>query len=269
MKFLRHPYHRFLLGVLLFGMFAVAMVPVRAQEISEQPMQEAQLEAIEVTRPVIEEAVVAHVQAVAGRRGLTAHGEKLNVDVLQVPGAPFRFKDSANLSDIALQTSSSLERFFSSRVLVRVKMESTSGRVKEIGVPVAISISKPVWVAKTTVMPGGILSPRDFELETREITTGFDRMVGEDVDITQYASRMMLRPGQMLSAVHMVRPPVVRRNAEVKVVMLGANGLKIVIPGKSMEDGQMGQRVRVRHLYKRDKFYTAKVIGENRVQLHM
>ncbi len=253
--------HNLLLSALLAGLLAVAMAPVRAEEPA--------VESVEVTRPVIEAAVIAHVEEVAAKRGLTEHGEKLNIDVLQVPGAPFSFKDSASLDDLTLKTSSSLNQFFSSRVLVRVQMESTSGRVKEIGVPVAISLSKPVWVAKTTVMPGGTLNPKDFEIEIREITNGFDRMAGEEVDITQYASRMMLRPGQMLSAAHMVRPPAVRRNAEVKVIMLGDNGLKVVIPGKSMEDGQMGQLVRVRHLHQRDKFYTARVVGENRVQIRM
>jgi flagella basal body P-ring formation protein FlgA len=222
-----------------------------------------------VERAAIEDVVTAHVLAVAEEKDLLGEDGLLSVDVLQIPGWPFEFKDAETPEDITLSASSHLEMYFASQALVRVKMEDPTGRVREIGVPVRVAISKPVWVSKTVVMPGQALSPKDFKLETKEITSGFDRLIGADFNLEKYAARVMLRPGQVLDAGHVVRPPAVQRNAVVTLIMRGANGMRIVVEGKSLEDGQIGQKVRVKNHLNNQKYYTGKVIGENQVQVSM
>ncbi len=226
--------------------------------------------AVVVDEAVISKTVIQHVTDMAKNSGRISHGERLNIEIMGIPRAPFDFRETPKLSNITLNTTSSLDRFFSNRALVQVKITSNiSGRTRQVGVPVKVSLSKKVWVAKTMIMPGESLSPRNLELENREITTNFDYVAGAEIDLSQYSTRMMLKKGQMVTTHQMVRPPAVQRNNMVKIIMAGANGLKIILDGKSMEDGHIGQRVRVRNRYSKDKFYTGKVISENRVQVGM
>ncbi len=224
--------------------------------------------AVLVDEAMISQAVIQHVKDVAKDIGMTKNGELLNIEVMAVPRAPFKFSETEEVSDITLTTSSSLDRFFSNRALVQVNISSkASGRARQIGVPVKVSLSKKVWVAKNTIMPRESLSARNVELVSREITTNFEQAAGEEIELSKYSTRMMLKKGQMLTTYQITKPPAVQRNTVVKIIMAGANGLKIMLDGKAMEDGQVGQLIRVRNRFNKNKFYRGRVVSENRVQV--
>jgi len=227
-----------------------------------------QSNAATVSRDQIEAAVRQHVEQVASEKGLTSHGGVLSVSFLKLPDVGLNFPDTEDGDDVQLQVESSLKRFFSMQTLVRVLM-TCDDHSRQIGVPIRITLNKPVWVVKNPIMSGQTISKADLVLERQDITSQFDKIVDASFPVELYAARLMLQPSWVLSTNHLNRPPVVRRNHPVKMVLLGDNGLKVQMEGNCLEDGHMGQRVRVRHATLRDRYYSAVVTGDNQVTIQL
>ncbi len=232
-------------------------------------MLSLQSRAAVVNRQDIEAAVQAHILEVADAKGFTKNAGEISVELLKLPDVSLNFPAVETVDDITFSVESSLDRFFGARTLVRVFMTTETGRQRQIGVPVKISLNKPVWVVKTMVMPGQKLSKKDLVLENRVITKQFEKILDQSFPIDAYAARLMLRPDQIVLLNQINRPPVVRRNHPVNMLLIGHNGTKIRMEGRCLQDGHVGSRVRVRHATIRDKYFSAIVTGQNQVKVNI
>ncbi|MBK8190832.1 MAG: flagellar basal body P-ring formation protein FlgA [Vampirovibrionales bacterium] len=216
----------------------------------------------------LQEAVMRHVEGVAADKGLVAHGETLSVETLPVARRAIDFPSVASADTLAITCESSLMQYFAPRTLIRARIQAPDGQVVEVGVPVKISLSKTVWVAKNRVMAGQRLAAQDFKAERRALTDSFDLAVGAEIPLETLASRLVLQPGQILQIGQIVNPPAVRQNEPVRVVVRGLP-VKVALKGTAMSDGRIGDRVRVRQSLNRALFYTGVVKGDNLVEVNL
>ncbi len=194
--------------------------------------------------------------------------ESVNVSIIRVPGAPFNFAEAAQPEDVTLSLESSLEKQFSNRAIVRVTMADPTGKTHTIGVPVKIKIKKPVWVVKNRVRANQTLSKRDFKLETRDISMHYDTAVGKDRNLNSYVARVNLLPGQLLDARQIKTPADILRDDVVSIV-IHTGKTKITVRGLALEEGNIGDTIRVRYQQDRRRSYRAKIIRPKTVLVNI
>lgn len=173
--------------------------------------------------------------------------------------------------------STSLTPGFVGRTLVQIvvtpRASSKSASVfahpasQTIGIPVEVSITQPVWVATNTIMPHQPLSLKDLKLETRTLHQFGQTPLSPDLSPSQFESNTMLRPGTILDSRWVSRIPDVRRLQEIRVVLKNSSGTQVSIIGTALEDGYIGQSIRVRQTQPRRKDYKATVTGLGRAQV--
>lgn len=221
--------------------------------------------AVTVSPDTVRRQVVAHVKTHLASLMQREDQAQIQVNVLNVPSASaLDFPDAAEESAVSLEASSILDQTYSSRAVVRVRL-SDGATSREIGVPVQISIKKPVWVVKNLVNAQEPLKRSDFALEMREVSVTYGHAVGLERDLGQYIARVNLHPGEILDDRKMIIPPDITRNSEVRIFMTNGQGMTVTVPGIAMDDGRIGQQIKVRHqIYKR-KYFTAKVLDKHRV----
>ncbi len=221
--------------------------------------------AVTVSPETVRQHVVAHVKSQLANLMQREDQAQIQVNVLNVPSpSALDFAGAHSEREVSMEASSILDQTYSSRAVVRVRL-SDGATSREIGVPVQISIKKPVWVVKNLVNAQEPLKRSDFTLEMREVSVTYGHSVGLEHDLNQYVARVNLHPGEILDDRKMVIPPDITRNSEVRIFMTNGQGMTITVPGIAMDDGRIGQQIKVRHqIYKR-KYFTAKVLDKHRV----
>ncbi|MDX2085812.1 MAG: flagellar basal body P-ring formation chaperone FlgA [Candidatus Melainabacteria bacterium] len=241
---------RCFLGVLALGFLSGSTIQVQAA-----PFQ--------IEESLIGEIVQAHV-----KNQLPASAQSsLSVEVDRVPGAPFLYPEEYTAEDITIQANSNLKEHFNSRAIVRVSLKDKSGSTKEVGVPVHITLKQPVWVVKNMIYPGQGINSKDLTLETRDVSRYYYSVVSPKDDLSEFEARVVVRPGMMLDRRQLIHPPAVRRNQPVKISLKNGNTFQISVEGLAMEDGRIGQTVRVRNLKKMNQYYSGQVVAKNRVEV--
>lgn len=225
--------------------------------------------AVEIGDSLIREKVTEHVREKLKTLIAETDQERIQIQIPQVPGTPFQFQSAQKSDDISFQLASPLSDFYSNRIVVRVQMSDAQGASREIGVPVSITIKKPVWVVKNIIQAKQPLRPSDLKLETREVSHNYSTTVGLERDLNQYLARVNLRPGEILDARKIVIPPDVTYNGDVRILLSSPNGMTITMPGIALSDGRIGETIRVRQAAYKRKVYSARVIDKNRVLVEM
>jgi flagella basal body P-ring formation protein FlgA len=226
--------------------------------------------AAEITVGDLTPIVTAHVRAkVLAFQGKTKpdDDETLTVQVLSIPGAPYRFENSKSIQ-LSCE-SAAWNNNWTDHAIVRVKMSDATGRSREIGVPVRVSIQKSVWVVRHLVNANTPLQLRDMSLELRDVSANYAYIVGSDKDLGTYNARVNLLPGEWLDNRKMSIPPDIRYNDQIHIVMLGSNGMELNVPGVALSDGQIGQTIRVRQVAFQRRDYQGKIIDKNAVQVEL
>jgi flagella basal body P-ring formation protein FlgA len=196
-----------------------------------------------------------------------ATDEKIVISVLQTPGAPFHFPGSGAVR-ITL-SSSAWEQSWSDRGIVRVRLEDDAGHSRELGVPVAIRIQKPVWVVHQPVSANAPLRAIDFTRTVRDVSQGYETAVGAERDLNAYIARVNLNPGETLDIRKITIPPDVRYNDDIRILFRHDNGMTLSLPGVALANGRVGQTIRVRQSLYRRQYYNARVIDRNQVLVEM
>jgi flagella basal body P-ring formation protein FlgA len=214
-------------------------------------------------------AVVSdHVAQVTDSR--LGQGAAVQVQVLGVPGAPFRFLRVDNPADIKLEANSHLSENFTNRTIVSVRMTTPDGLARQVGVPVKLDVTRPVWVVKRPMTAGEVVNKSALALESREIGQLAPYVLGSDDDLSDFQSRVCLKPGEILDSRKLVHPPAVRRNDDVRITLItGQQGMAITLVGTALEDGRIGQTIRVRNPVNKQKVYAATVIDKKRVKVEL
>lgn len=218
--------------------------------------------AVTITAEQIKAKVVAHVQEKLSGTLSQADQEYLTVSIPQVPAAPFEFPKA---EAVQINASSSLGEIYSSRGVVKVSLNDQDGHSREIGVPVQLKIQKPVWVVKNTISANAPLQASDLVLQTRDVSHGYQYVIGQERNLRAYVARVNLRPGDVLDARKIVIPPDVTYNSSVRILISNGDGLTLTIPGVAMDSGRVGEVIRVRQSVYKRKYYSAKIIDKNQV----
>lgn len=231
--------------------------------------------AADITEAQIVRAVMAHVEGKIQHilKQPEAMGENeqatVQVNVLQVPAAPFHFPNATQAESVKMTLESPLGDMYSNRSVVQVRMVAPDGQRREIGVPVSIVIQKPVWVLKTAVKANEPLRLSDLSLVMRDVSRSYAYAVGQEKAVAQYVARVNLMAGDVLDARKLIMPPDVRYNNDVRILLTNGDGMTVSVPGVAMADGRIGDTIRVRQSLYQRKYYSAKIIDRNQVLVEM
>jgi flagella basal body P-ring formation protein FlgA len=249
-----HPLRLIGAGLLCVGLVAGSQTASRAADVTE-----AQL------RPVI----TAHVQEKLSTVIAKDDQPNVSVNIIQLPAPSLHFPDVPNANEIQLKADSSIGDIYSERAVIRVTMTPPTGNAREVGIPIQISIKKPVWVVKNVINANEPLSLNNFSLQVRDVSHNYLYAVGQERNLDSYVARLNLRPGEILDARKIVIPPDINYNDDVRILISSNNGMTITVPGVALANGRIGEVIRVRQSVFRQKYYSAKIIDKNEVLVEM
>ncbi len=218
---------------------------------------------VTVTPTEIEQKVLAYL---AESTPLQDPQASLISECIHLPGSPLLLKgDQLNFF---LEDSRSVS--IPSRIIVQVTI-STDEETRHVGVPVRISVEKPVWVTTRLVKAKEGLNHKDVVLQRKRLDTDLPYVLSASDEISQYTSRVNLAPGSILDVRKITQTPAVFRNDDVRITLAMGEDVQVSVYGKAMEDGAIGQRIRVSQITpeRHRKIYNAKVIGKNSVRVEM
>ena len=221
--------------------------------------------AAEIAPNQIQQRVVAHVQEKLQDVMNKADLPYITIEVMNLPQQPLSFPQAKSANDIKITSVSSLGEMYSERSIVRVRLETPDGLSREIGLPVHITVKKPVWVVKNFILAQKPLRPSDFTLQAKDVSYLYRYSVGEETKLTDYVARINLQPGEVLDTRKILVPPDVSYNDEVRIFITSSSGMTLSVPGVALANGRIGDTIRVRQSIFQQKHYTAKIIDKNRV----
>lgn len=128
----------------------------------------------------------------------------------------------------------------------RIGLRCLQGKVHwNIYVPVTIKAWGPAWVLRQSVAGGTMLTQDDADMAEMDWAEQSASVLATPESWVGQQAAFALQPGQTLRS-NMVRPvPAFTRGAQVRVKSVGS-GFHVVVSGQSMEDGVVGQPVRVK-----------------------
>ncbi len=264
--------HRWLVGMLFGALIALVMMMYCAH-----PMHAATIH-----QDTIEDAVRSHVEGQMSQYLDKESNDELQIEIIQVPGAPFEFGNKASHTDdpeehvlpstFTLETDSILGERFSSQCVVRVTLKDEDGHRRFVGVPVKIKLMRNVRVAKSTINAGQQLKEHQFRIEKRDVSrrlTSSNSIPSTKETIRGYQARLTMNSGTVLESRKMVLPPDVKQNSDVAIILSNGKGMDISVMGVSLGAGRVGDTVRVRYKHRKQKYFTAEIIDKNKVLIRI
>jgi flagellar basal body P-ring formation protein FlgA len=150
-----------------------------------------------------------------------------------------------NREDLSIKALTPQPPLGSFPVLVTI---ADGGNVVEKG-QVRLSIHRfaDVLVAQGDIARHQALTPDQFEYRRMEVTSLREQSVGSNEDILGQRSKISLRKGNILTTASLEPIPDIEVGGEVTIVY--DDGLcKITVPGKALQTGSVGTRVRVKNV---------------------
>lgn len=151
------------------------------------------------------------------------------------------------------------------RVTVRVGCDG--GAPWSLLVQAQVRLYRQVVVAQRPLARGTILGPRDIDWRERDVGTLNQGYLTEP---EQALGSKLTRPmniDQVLTPNHLERPAVVNKGDQV-VISANSAGLSVRMPGEALEEGAVGQQVRVRNLSSQ-RVIRARVTGPGQVAVDL
>lgn len=174
-----------------------------------------------------------------------------------------------DLGPVRITAESALDQHLSSRTIVRLHLKGTNGKSRLIGLPVSIAVERPVWVSRGRLSPGQSLLAKDLVLKRKAIGYGLEHQWPADWNPKGYEARVGITAGSVIDTRNSRKSPVIRPNQEVRIFMASGGKATCAFPGTALQEGYVGQTIRVRQtLYKR-KDYLATVIAPGRVEVNL
>jgi len=143
----------------------------------------------------------------------------------------------------------------SGRFAVRFELEDGSMVVQRGNVQAIL----PAFLPVRRIAAGEIIGEADLrrsDLPARSVAT---HVLTSQRDIVGKETRRALMPNRPISASSLIEPRIVLRGDEVRISYENGS-LDLSAPGKSLEDGALGERIRVVNLHS-SKSITAEVVG--------
>lgn len=219
-----------------------------------------------VDRALVTQAVIDHIKDIAAEQHIyNPDADELEVNIPHLPSSALYFATGNENDTTKIRVTSNLTQYFTPHGLVNVTMTLPTGESQQVGVPVRITLLKTVWRVKRQIRPGEAFTSRNLVKEKRAITQQFDDVVPANTNLSKKTARLVLIPGSILKKSQYTQPIAVKSQGFVRIVMHGPKGLNMVLEGKALENGHIGDIIRVKSRFNTRKLYTGKVIGENRV----
>lgn len=186
----------------------------------------------------------------------------LQVEIVRLPSVPVVLKGE-NLS-LSMEDHRPTPLMFQTMIQVTL---STSDETRQLGVPVRLYVEKPVWVARHLIRAKAVVSPKDVMVQRKRMAYEALYSLGASENVTAFTARTNITPGTILDVRKLNPVPAVYRNDDVHMVLILASGVNITVVGKALEDGSVGQRIRVRQRLANNKarVYTGEVTARNTV----
>ena len=147
------------------------------------------------------------------------------------------------------------------RVTVRVGCQGSS--TWSLFVPAQVRLFRQVVVAQRPLARGAILEAQDIDWRERDVGTLTQGYLTEP---EQALGSKLTRPvsiDQVLTPNHLERAPVVRKGDHV-VISAGGASLSVRMPGEALQEGAIGEQVRVRNLSSQ-RIIKARISGPGQV----
>ena len=129
--------------------------------------------------------------------------------------------------------------------------------------PAQVRLFRQVVVAQRPLARGAILEAQDIDWRERDVGTLTQGYLTEP---EQALGSKLTRPvsiDQVLTPNHLERAPVVRKGDHV-VISAGGASLSVRMPGEALQDGAIGEQVRVRNLSSQ-RIIKARISGPGQV----
>jgi len=172
-------------------------------------------------------------------------------------------------ASIRLHVQTTLPTAYSDSFVARVQVEGNQQKRAEFGLPVRIQAVCPVWVVQSPVSAGHRIQAGDLTVNTMDVSRQLPYVILPGTALPEKVARMTLVPGSILETRKLSTPPDVRYNEPVQMVMQGAAGMVISVPGVALENGFVGDTIRVRQDRFQRKYYTGKIIEQHQVLIEL
>ena len=188
----------------------------------------------------------------------------IQVQCGRIPSVPIKVPEG----NVEIKVTSLLRDAFVQRTVVRVRIFVDGKPKRSMGVPVQLALYDDVWVATQPIHRDDAISTINVECMRRDISKLAVTAARVNVsDLTNTRVKKSFRTGDILDHRFIEKEPVVIRNSLVAIIFKSKT-ISVSIPGEAMENGQIGDCIRVRSPEFR-KQYRAKIIDRGTVLVNI
>lgn len=155
-----------------------------------------------------------------------------------------------------------------SRDIKRVNILVDNKLQRSLSVPIIVKAYDEVLVAAENIPREQPVNTARVIFKKINIADKNNFVITKNMMNKEMVTKKEFREGEFIDKRFVKIRPDVTRNTEVRIILNSDNGFQISIDGIAKTDGTIGEYVTVENkMY--NKTYTAKVIGENRVQVNI
>lgn len=127
-----------------------------------------------------------------------------------------------------------------------------------------VDIYRQVAVAKHNISRGNLIRETDLEYETRNISQVPEQSLTNKSIAVGMAAKRLITKGDVIRPSLLDQPKQVNRG-ELVTIVSNSGSISVVMQGTAMNDGKLGQRIRVKN-NQSERIITAKVVGPAQVE---
>jgi len=181
----------------------------------------------------IEVAAATHVARHTGQPAATAHAGTLDRRLTLAK------------CDRPLETSLPPGTRAAGRTIVSVRCSGS--RPWKVYVPVSVVITADVWVTRTSLPRGHLLTPDDVVKDQRDVSRLPGGYIAEVAQLSGKRLKQPLRAGSVVVPSALIARRLIRRGQTV-TLRAGTGSVNIRMTGKALGDGALDQRIRVENM---------------------
>jgi len=167
---------------------------------------------------------------------------------------------------VEIKTSKNIRNYSYSSIL-KTDILVDGLKVKSFGVPVEIKVYDKVWVLKDNLKKNSSLSYSNLALEEKQINIFSKDALKKDFQPIGYLTTKNLKSEAILTTKNIKRTPFVVKNSPVSI-MFKTPYVNVTLPGMAMEEGNMGDYIRVKNDRYRKNF-VGKIVGKNIIKVNI
>ncbi len=136
------------------------------------------------------------------------------------------------------------------RVSSTISIKIDGVEVRRARASAYIEVYQPVVTASRQIRKGEVITQADLSERFMPISRLRGRFIQDFAEVEGKAARRTIRSGQVIDA-DLLRPPTVLKRGQRVMIVAASKALEIKVPGEVMEDGGIGDSIRVRNLMSR------------------